>query len=67
MLNQIIEKERKVHASWFRLLLRTLMRSFSGDCPVSGAIDLEVTPDYIKRDLGLIDGREAPYDSKLTR
>lgn len=43
------------------------MRSFSGDCPVSGAIDLEVTPDYIKRDLGLIDGREAPYDSKLTR
>ncbi|WP_156387042.1 MULTISPECIES: hypothetical protein [unclassified Rhizobium] len=67
MTLQACEKTHQIDLSWSHRLLHALTRALHGDCRTTGALDLDVTSDYIKRDLGLIDGREAPQDSKLTR
>ena len=67
MTLQALEKHHSIDLSWSRRLLRAVVQAWGGDRATAGALDLDVTSDYIKRDLGLIDGREAPYDSKLTR
>lgn len=67
MTLQVCEKNQKIDLSWSHRLLHALTRALQGDRRITGALDLDVTSDYIKRDLGLIDGREPPQDSKLTR
>ena len=67
MTLQALEKHRPIEFPFSHRLLHALARAWGGDRSTAGALDLDVTSDYIKRDLGLIDGREAPYDSKLTR
>lgn len=67
MTLQAFEKHTSIELPFSRRLLQALARAWSGDRWTAGAIDLDVTSDYIKRDLGLIDGREAPQESELTR
>lgn len=40
---------------------------FDRERSVAGALDLEVTSDHIKRDLGFLDGREPLQEWDLTR
>jgi hypothetical protein len=49
----------RLAAGWFA-------RLFRGDCSMP-RIDLEATPDRIKRDLGFLDGREPHYEEEGRR
>ena len=67
MTLQAFEKYHSIEPSWFARLLRGVTRIFDKERSVTGALDLEVTSDYIKRDLGFLDGREPLQECDLTR
>ncbi len=67
MTLQAIEKNESIENLPVMRLLRRAARIFTFERHVTGSLDLEVTSDHIKRDLGFLDGREPLQECDLTR
>ena len=64
---QAIEKYTVPQVSWFDRVLKAVADSLAVRRPEHPRLDLEMMSDYIKRDLGYMDGRAPHPDCDLTR
>ncbi|MDQ0321300.1 hypothetical protein QO002_003438 [Pararhizobium capsulatum DSM 1112] len=67
MTFQVFEKHELYMPSWPQRLWRAAGNFLVCIRADSASIDLDVTPDYIKRDLGFLEGREPRQECELTR
>lgn len=62
---QTIEESRSpITGALFTTIIRRLVRGIGSRVP---QLDLDVTPDRIKRDLGFMDGRDPRYEDDRLR
>ncbi|HTO33833.1 MAG TPA: hypothetical protein VL202_22065 [Pararhizobium sp.] len=63
---QAIEKYEIRSPSWFERTWFSLRRGLARLRPSYPRIDLEIMSDYMKRDMGFLDGRDPHRDTDVT-
>ncbi|WP_438752589.1 hypothetical protein [Pararhizobium sp. O133] len=62
---QVVEKYEIRSPSWFQRTWFSLRRGLAWTQPRYPRLDLEVMSDYMKRDMGFLDGRDPHQDTDL--